>query len=91
MTFMANDLVATTLVKARSFSHDVTIPTRAAMSPQRRYPEMPAVQETIERVSLIRYSTSYKYGLVTDIESDKAPKGLSRIPFASSRRRNEPG
>src|SRR6185437_9988452 len=37
---------------------------------------MPAVQETIERVRHIDVD-QYKYGFVTDIESDKAPKGLS--------------
>ena len=37
---------------------------------------MPAVQETIERVRRIDVD-QYKYGFVTDIESDKAPKGLS--------------
>src|ERR1700745_750943 len=37
---------------------------------------MPAVQETIERVRNIDID-QYKYGFVTDIESDKAPKGLS--------------
>ena len=38
---------------------------------------MPAVQETIERVRRIDVD-QYKYGFVTDIESDKAPKGLDR-------------
>jgi Fe-S cluster assembly protein SufB len=33
---------------------------------------MPAVQETIERVRRIDLD-QYKYGFVTDIESDKAP------------------
>jgi Fe-S cluster assembly protein SufB len=37
---------------------------------------MPALQETIERVRRIDVD-QYKYGFVTDIESDKAPKGLS--------------
>jgi hypothetical protein len=37
---------------------------------------MPAVQETIERVRHIDVD-QYKYGFVTDIESDKAPKGLT--------------
>ena len=37
---------------------------------------MPAVQETIERVRRIDVD-QYKYGFVTDIESDKAPKGLN--------------
>jgi cysteine desulfurase len=38
---------------------------------------MPAVQETIERVRRIDVD-QYKYGFVTDIESEKAPKGLIR-------------
>ncbi|MEW6255580.1 MAG: Fe-S cluster assembly protein SufB [Pseudomonadota bacterium] len=36
---------------------------------------MPAVQETVERVKSIDVD-QYKYGFVTDIESEKAPKGL---------------
>jgi Fe-S cluster assembly protein SufB len=51
---------------------------------------MPAVQETIERVRHIDVD-QYKYGFVTDIESDKAPKGLSQdtIRFISAKK-NEP-
>jgi len=37
---------------------------------------MPAVQETIEQVKAIDVD-QYKYGFVTDIESERAPKGLS--------------
>src|SRR5256886_10237730 len=37
---------------------------------------MPAVQETVEQVRRIDVD-QYKYGFVTEIESDKAPKGLS--------------
>lgn len=37
---------------------------------------MPAVQETIDQVAEIDVD-KYKYGFVTDIESEKAPKGLS--------------
>ena len=37
---------------------------------------MPAVQETVEQVRSIDVD-QYKYGFVTDIESEKAPKGLS--------------
>ena len=37
---------------------------------------MPAVQETVDKVRLIDVD-QYKYGFVTDIESEKAPKGLS--------------
>ena len=47
---------------------------------------MPAVQETIEQVRRIDVD-QYKYGFVTDIESDKAPKGLSEDTSASSRPR----
>ena len=51
---------------------------------------MPAVQETIERVRHIDVD-QYKYGFVTDIESDKAPKGLSKdtVRFISAKK-NEP-
>ena len=35
---------------------------------------MPAVQETVERVRSIDVD-QYKYGFVTDIESEKAPNG----------------
>jgi hypothetical protein len=37
---------------------------------------MPAVQETVEQVRRIDVD-QYKYGFVTDIESDEAPKSLS--------------
>jgi len=37
---------------------------------------MAAVQETVDKVRLIDVD-QYKYGFVTDIESEKAPKGLS--------------
>jgi len=51
---------------------------------------MPAVQETVEKVRLIDVD-QYKYGFVTDIESEKAPKGLSEdtIRFISGKK-NEP-
>ena len=51
---------------------------------------MPAVQETIEQVRRIDVD-QYKYGFVTDIESDKAPKGLSEdtVRFISAKK-NEP-
>src|ERR1044072_8288023 len=51
---------------------------------------MPAVQETIERVRHIDVD-QYKYGFVTDIESDKAPRGLSEdtVRFISAKK-NEP-
>jgi Fe-S cluster assembly protein SufB len=51
---------------------------------------MPAVQETIERVRHLDVD-QYKYGFVTDIESDKAPKGLSEdtVRFISAKK-NEP-
>ena len=51
---------------------------------------MPAVQETIERVRNIDID-QYKYGFVTDIESDKAPQGLSEdtVRFISAKK-NEP-
>ena len=48
---------------------------------------MPAVQETIERVRHIDVD-QYKYGFVTDIESEKAPKGLSEdiVRFISAKK-----
>ena len=48
---------------------------------------MPAVQETVERVRAIDVD-QYKYGFVTDIESEKAPKGLSEdtIRFISAKK-----
>jgi Fe-S cluster assembly protein SufB len=48
---------------------------------------MPAVQETIEQVRRIDVD-QYKYGFVTDIESEKAPKGLSEdtIRFISAKK-----
>src|SRR6187397_2048876 len=48
---------------------------------------MPAVQETIERVRRIDVD-QYKYGFVTDIESDKAEKGLSEdtVRFISAKK-----
>ncbi|HEY7998919.1 MAG TPA: Fe-S cluster assembly protein SufB [Pseudolabrys sp.] len=51
---------------------------------------MPAVQETVDQVRLIDVD-QYKYGFVTDIESDKAPRGLSEdtVRFISAKK-NEP-
>jgi len=48
---------------------------------------MAAVQETVERVRLVDVD-QYKYGFVTDIESDKAPKGLSEhiVRFISAKK-----
>ena len=48
---------------------------------------MPAVQRTVEEVRRIDVD-EYKYGFVTDIESDKAPKGLSEdtIRFISAKK-----
>ena len=48
---------------------------------------MPAVQETVERVRRLDVD-QYKYGFVTDIESDKAPKGLSEdiVRFISAKK-----
>ena len=48
---------------------------------------MPAVQETVERVRRINVD-QYKHGFVTDIESDKAPKGLCEdtIRFISAKK-----
>jgi Fe-S cluster assembly protein SufB len=51
---------------------------------------MPAIQETVEQVRSIDVD-QYKYGFVTDIESEKAPKGLSEdtVRFISAKK-NEP-
>jgi Fe-S cluster assembly protein SufB len=51
---------------------------------------MPAVQETVERVRSIDVD-QYKYGFVTDIESEKAPIGLSEdtVRYISAKK-NEP-
>src|SRR5918994_3837622 len=51
---------------------------------------MPAVQETVDQVRRIDVD-QYKFGFVTDIESDKAPKGLSEdiVRFISAKK-NEP-
>src|SRR5436190_4367123 len=51
---------------------------------------MPAVKETVEQVRRIDVD-QYKYGFITDIESDKAPKGLSEdtVQFISAKK-NEP-
>ncbi len=48
---------------------------------------MPAVQETVEQVRRIDVD-QYKYGFVTDIESDKAPKGMREdtIRFISAKK-----
>jgi len=51
---------------------------------------MPAVQETVDKVRRIDVD-QYKYGFVTDIESEKAPKGLSEdIVRFISQKKNEP-
>jgi Fe-S cluster assembly protein SufB len=51
---------------------------------------MPAVKETVEQVASIDVD-QYKYGFVTDLESDMAPKGLSEdiVRFISAKK-NEP-
>jgi len=48
---------------------------------------MAAVQETVDRVHAINVD-AYKYGFVTDIESEKAPKGLSEdtVHFISAKK-----
>src|SRR4026208_2073955 len=48
---------------------------------------MPAVQETVDQVRRIDVD-QYKYGFVTDIESEKAPKGLSEdtVRFISAKK-----
>jgi Fe-S cluster assembly protein SufB len=48
---------------------------------------MPAVQETVDRVKAIGVN-EYKYGFFSDIESDKAPKGLDEdiVRFISAKK-----
>src|SRR5215217_8467161 len=48
---------------------------------------MPALQETVDQVRRIDVD-QYKYGFVTEIESDKAPKGLSEdtVRFISAKK-----
>src|SRR4051794_17755098 len=48
---------------------------------------MPAVQETVDQVRRIDVD-QYKYGFVTDIESDKAPRGLTEdtVRFISAKK-----
>ena len=48
---------------------------------------MPAVQATVDRVKAIDVS-EYKYGFFSDIESDKAPKGLNEdiVRFISAKK-----
>jgi Fe-S cluster assembly protein SufB len=50
--------------------------------------KMAAVQQTVEQVKAIDVN-EYKYGFVTDIESDKAPKGLREdtVRFISDKKR----
>jgi Fe-S cluster assembly protein SufB len=52
--------------------------------------DMPAVRETVDQVKAIDVD-QYKYGFVTDIQSEKAPKGLSEeiVRFISGKK-NEP-
>src|SRR4029450_10281371 len=51
---------------------------------------MPALPQTVDQVRRIDVD-QYKYGFVTDIDSDKAPKGLSEdiVRFISAKK-NEP-
>jgi Fe-S cluster assembly protein SufB len=52
---------------------------------------MAAVRETVETVRSIDVD-AYKYGFITDIETDKAPKGLSEdIVRLISKKKTEPG
>ena len=48
---------------------------------------MPAVQETIDQVKEIDVD-KYKYGFITEIESEKAPKGLNEdiVRFISEKK-----
>src|ERR1700733_9212622 len=48
---------------------------------------MAALQETVDRVKSIDVD-AYKYGFITDIESEKAPKGLNEdiVRFISAKK-----
>ena len=48
---------------------------------------MPAVQETVDQVKAIDVD-QYKYGFVTDVEMDLAPKGLDEdiVRFISAKK-----
>ena len=52
---------------------------------------MAATTETIEQVE--QATGKYKYGFVTDIESEKAPKGLDEdtIRFISAKKKSRNG
>ena len=51
---------------------------------------MPAVQETIEQVRSIDVDL-YKYGFTTEVEMEKAPKGLSEdVVRYITAKKNEP-
>ena len=52
---------------------------------------MPAVRETVQEVENLGSGERYKYGFITDIESEKAAKGLSEetVRFISAKK-NEP-
>ena len=49
--------------------------------------EMPAVQDTVDQVKAIDVS-EYKYGFVTDIDAERAPKGLNEdiVRFISAKK-----
>ena len=48
---------------------------------------MPAVSETVDQVASVA-EQKYKYGFVTDIETETAPKGLSEdiVRFISAKK-----
>jgi len=53
---------------------------------------MAALQETVTQVASLDAS-AYKYGFTTDIESEKAPKGLNEdiVRFISAKKMNRSG
>src|SRR5439155_8028999 len=76
--------------RANPDANDHNRPIQPAVLETAAEGRMPAVPQTVDQVRRIDVD-QYKYGFVTDIESDKAPKGLSEdiIRFISAKK-NEP-
>src|ERR1700683_4075500 len=63
-------------------------PHRRSLKPSRRGDvPMAAVQQTVDRVRSIEVD-AYKYGFISDIASDRAPKGLNEdiVRFISAKK-----
>ena len=74
-------------MRRRSFAQHFDPPPTVLETVKARRSPMAAVQETVDRVRSIEVE-AYKYGFVTDIESDKAPKGLNEdiVRFISAKK-----